>query len=112
MLTSLRKRVDKVRFGAYSWWRVLHAITGLLAAILLVLHTGLQASTNNNLLLLICFLGILTLGALTALSICLENIVPHTVMNYLRKYQLYLHIVMAWPLPILLGMHILSVYYF
>ena len=110
LLVSVRKRVRRVRYGDYSTWRNLHALLGAGALLLLVLHTGFHFGHNLNLWLMSAFTAIAALGAAAGLSATREH-AGAAARAWKARYN-SLHLLAAWPLPVLLGFHILSVYYF
>ena len=112
MLMSLHKRIRRVSFLTYDVWRFLHLGTGLLCVALLALHTGLAMGINYNFLLMLCFLSLSLLGGLNGLFLFLEKIYPTSLIHPIKRYLTYGHIVIAGCLPVLLGIHIFSVYYF
>ncbi len=109
---SLRKRVSKINFSVYDNWKILHYCTGFLSLIILALHTGLAIGTNYNRILLLCFLGVVLMGGLSAILVFLEKFFPAALCRHIKRYFIYGHIIMACFLPVLLGIHIFSAYYF
>ena len=109
---SLRKRWKRVRLGNYAWWRVLHLLTGVLALIVLVAHTGMSLGEELNRALLSLVLVVLGTGALVGVLTVLENRYPHPLTHRLKAWLQAGHIALAWPIPVLLGIHIVSAYYF
>lgn len=112
MLVSARKRIKKFSKGKFNSWRVFHGLLGGLCLFMLWLHTGFDLGSNINSLLMTNFLALAALGATTTLVLSLVNRLPITTNNQLRKYTTWGHVVLFWPLPALLGLHVLSVYFF
>ena len=112
MLVSARKRIKKFSKGKFNSWRVFHGLLGGLCLFMLWLHTGFDLGSNINSLLMTNFLALAALGATTTLVLSLVNRLPISTNNQLRKYTTWGHVVLFWPLPALLGLHILSVYFF
>ena len=112
MLISLSKRVLKINFIYHDAWRVLHYCAGLLSLVVLALHTGLAVGTNYNLILALCFLGVLLMGGLSGVLVFLEKVFPNNISYQIKRYFVYGHIVIACFLPVLLSIHIFSTYYF
>jgi nitrite reductase (NADH) large subunit len=104
LVMSLRKRWMRFRFGAFEVWRLLHALMGVGALIVLVAHTGLRFGTNLNFALMSIFVGANLLGAFAGVAGGLD-------LRW-RRFATWMHIVMIWPLPVLVGFHILMAYYF
>ncbi|OZG71158.1 hypothetical protein BTA51_22550 [Hahella sp. CCB-MM4] len=114
---SLRKRVrffstGRGAIGGFDYWRLAHVILGGLALAALVIHTGLAIGYNLNQWLMLDFLAAAALGALTTYVIALQHRIGRKPGKRLREWMYWLHVVVIWPLPVLLGFHILSVYYF
>jgi len=112
MLMALRKRLSWHWLGEFAYWRLLHIALGTLCALLLVLHTGLHLGSNLNRVLILNFLAVLVLGAATGAIVAISHQMKPARSRRLRKLTAWLHILVTWPLPALLGIHILSVYYF
>jgi len=111
VLLSLRKRWARFTFGGYGHWRAVHVILGLSMLALLALHTGLKLGHNFNFLLLAGFFMLTKIGSLAGVAIAVEQH-PTRASRRWKKLSALAHVVAAWPLPVLLGFHILSVYYF
>lgn len=79
---------------------------------LLALHTGLHMGVNLNRWLLIDFLAVLLLGGLSALTLAFAHKMRPARARKWRSSMTTAHILITWPLPVLLIMHVLSVYYF
>jgi nitrite reductase (NADH) large subunit len=110
-LLTLRKRWKRVTFGSYPWWRVAHAALGTTAVVVLLAHTGLRLGNHLNFLLIATFLALTALGVSAGAVTALER-APTRLTRRVRALSGYWHVVLLWPLPALLGFHILSVYYF
>jgi nitrite reductase (NADH) large subunit len=57
------------------------------------------------------FLGVVVLGAVAGGVIALEHRLGAEGAR-LRRTWLWSHILIAWPIPVLLGFHVLKTYYF
>lgn len=112
MLMSLRKRFDWQWMGNYGGWRLLHALLGAGGAALIVFHTGFHLGDNLNRLLMLCFLTVLVMGALAGVVTGLSHTLSPARAQSVQKSWSFFHLLAAWPLPVLLALHILSVYYF
>jgi len=112
LLMSLRKRLSWAWMGKFSHWRVVHTILGVMCCGALILHSGFHLGENLNRLLMLNFLAILLMGALSSGVIGISHKLPLVSATTSRKYTQWLHIIVSWPLPVLLAFHILSVYYF
>jgi len=110
---SARKRIKKLhKYMDYSWWRILHVITGAALIFILLLHTGASFGFNLNLYLMFCFIGVLISGALLGLTTTKEHLLTHKTATNLRNISIWMHVIFIWPLPVLLGFHIFKSYYF
>lgn len=112
LLMSLRKRLKFDWLGDFAYWRILHIVLGGLCAITLIFHTGFHMGENLNRILILDFLGIILLGSTAGLMISVSHRLKPSQAMSIRKFWSWVHIVFTWPLPALLGIHILTVYYF
>jgi nitrite reductase (NADH) large subunit len=112
ILLSARKRVRWVRFGDYASWRVLHAALGAGTLAVLLAHTGLHLGEHLNRMLMASFLAVALMGAASGGITALECRLGAGSGARARRVVTWLHILACWPLPVLLGFHIFSVYYF
>lgn len=112
LLMSLRKRFQFEWMGNFAYWRALHTVLGVLCISLLVMHTGLHLGHNLNRWLMIDFLALVVMGSLAgALLASSHKFSPANAMRF-KRWSTWAHVIVSWPLPALLGAHILSVYYF
>lgn len=111
LLLSLRKRLRRFTFGEFPLWRVAHAALGASTLIALAIHTGGRLGANLNFVLMISFLGVVALGAVAGGVVALEHRLGAGAAA-LRRSWLWSHIVMSWPIPVLLTFHVLKTYYF
>jgi len=112
-IISARKRIKKLHnFMDYSWWRLLHVITGAVLIIILLAHTGARFGFNLNLYLMLCFIGVLISGSILGITITKEHLLSRKTASSLRNISIWMHVISIWPLPALLGFHIFKTYYF
>jgi nitrite reductase (NADH) large subunit len=111
LLLSARKRIARFAFGEFAWWRVAHVMSGVATLGILVAHTGFSLGNNLNFVLMLSFLKLSALGGLAGAATALERRATR-LTKHMRAWTSTGHIVLLWPLPALLGYHILSVYYF
>lgn len=111
---SLRKRVKWLRLGDFSIWRVIHLAVGAVAILVLFVHTGFRLGHNLNFWLIATFLGLSLAGAAAGMTTALEHRLFDTPKTAARTRSLsfWLHLLMFWPIPVLLAVHILTVYYY
>ncbi len=112
LLMSLRKRLGLERLGEFAYWRALHIVLGLFCVGLLIAHTGFHLGSNLNRYLMIDFLLVIGLGAFAGIAVAASHRMSPAAGLKLRKTLSKVHLLVSWPLPMLLAMHILSVYYF
>jgi nitrite reductase (NADH) large subunit len=108
---SLRKRVKRLTFGDFSLWRVAHAALALAVLGGLAVHTGGRLGANLNLALMASFLGVVALGAAAGGFVALEHRLGPRAAR-LRRAWSRAHLLLFWPVPVLLGMHVFKSYYF
>jgi len=111
LLLSARKRLTRFRFGKFASWRVAHVLLGAATLVVLLVHTGLRLGHNLNFVLMLSFLKLSLMGSAAGAVTALERR-PTRLMRHLRAWTSGAHIYLLWPLPALLGYHILSAYYF
>lgn len=112
LLMSLRKRLKWAWMGQFSYWRVLHTLLGVCCAAILIFHTGFNLGSNLNQYLMVNFLSVVLLGAFAGAVVSMSHKLAPARAQSVRKVWTWLHILVTWPLPALLGVHILTVYYF
>jgi len=110
-LAIFKRYVQKLK-KVFSGMRFVHVVLGLLAVAVLLLHTGNLSGEGLNQWLLIDFIIVLTIGGLMSAWLSLEHKTSMSVASQFRKLFGWGHILAVWALPVLLGFHVLSVYYF
>ncbi len=110
---SARKRIKRVQFGAFPLWRAVHATLGLLALGALFGHTGFRFGNNLNFALMSAFLFSAATGALSGVLLSRANRTSSSgfLVKSMRCARV-LHDWVLWPLLVLVGFHVLKVYYF
>jgi nitrite reductase (NADH) large subunit len=117
-LLSVRKRWLPERLarciGSFASWRMIHLGVGVAAALALFVHTGFRLGDNINLWLMSTFLAVCTSGAALGLVTALEHRIRPDAASAarLRAATVWLHVLAIWPLPLLLAVHVLSVYFY
>ncbi len=112
-LISMRKRVKKlIKLWDFSSWRIVHVVLGLLVIALMFAHTGFRLGNNLNFILMLTFSALLLVGAVAGLAIGYEHNLPKRLAKNIRSFAMWSHIILLWPIPALLGFHILKTYYF
>jgi len=109
---SLRKRVARIRWGGFDGWRTLHVVSGVLTIAVLTVHTGLRMGSQLNFWLMLVFAGLLLAGAGASASMGLQHALPLSLARRSRTISVWTHVLLLWPLPALLGFHILKTYWY
>lgn len=112
LVMSLRKRWRIFKLGDFNYWRVVHIALGVSVLAILLLHTGLQLGSNLNMALMLTFIGVAITGSIAGGVVALEPRLNPLTAKRIRSYINYTHLFLFWPLPVLLGFHIVSFYYF
>jgi nitrite reductase (NADH) large subunit len=107
---SVRKRVRMKWLGDYRFWRILHATVGVAALAVLFFHTGFNLGSNLNLWLMATFLTVAIVGSLTGIVTAREHALLANGKASPRSALVWLHILTFWPMPILLMLHVVTVY--
>jgi nitrite reductase (NADH) large subunit len=114
---GLRKRIKLFqRLGGYNGWRLVHGVVGALLVAGLFVHTGFHLGENLNSWLMGTFLALSVLGAAAGLVTSVE----HRLLNgplkgaktAPRALPTWAHILLLWPIPLLLAAHVATVYFY
>lgn len=111
-LVALRKRIRAFSLFRFSSWQLVHVLAGVAAVAGLAAHTGFRFGANLNAWLMVCFTLLLLVGGLAGLATARVEGGGRQRWTWLRRGALWAHIVLLWPLPVLLGFHIFKGYYF
>jgi nitrite reductase (NADH) large subunit len=111
LLLSLRKRIRRFTLGDFPVWRVVHAVLGALTLIGLAVHTGGRLGSNLNFALIASFLGVIVLGSMAGAVIALEHRLGAGAAR-MRRTWVWTHILLFWPIPLLVALHVFKTYYF
>ncbi len=111
LLVSLRKRITGFKWGEFALWRVAHVAIGVLTTVVLLAHTGGRLGANLNLVLSSSFCGLIAVGGVSGALIANEHRLGARAVR-LRRIWVRTHILLFWPLPVLLGFHVLQAYFF
>lgn len=111
---SVRKRARPLAFGTYDVWRIVHAAIGAGAIIALIAHSGFRLGSNLNLWLMSSFLAVMLSGAAFAIITANEHRLFDDARSAgkLKSAAFWLHLLAFWPLPLLIAVHVLSVYFY
>jgi nitrite reductase (NADH) large subunit len=111
-LVSVRKRVRRLYRGEFDGWRLLHVLAGVLTVGVLVAHTGFRLGDNLNFYLMCVFTGLLLAGAAASAAVGLQHVLPMALARRTRELSIWGHVLLLWPLPALLGFHVLKTYWY
>lgn len=109
---SLRKRIKKIELGDFNLWRYMHVVVGVSTLAALIIHTGFRLGDELNLLLMLNFLVLVIAGANASTVVATEHRMSPALAKKQRRHWTWLHIMLFWPVPVLLGAHIVKSYYF
>ncbi|MEM8497885.1 MAG: FAD-dependent oxidoreductase [Pseudomonadota bacterium] len=112
LLVSARKRLKWFANSHFSSWRIGHVVLGVMALLVLAAHTGFRFGSNLNLALMSTFTALVIMGGLMSIFIALEHKIEPRQVQLFRTGSLWAHVLLCWPIPALLGLHILKTYYF
>jgi len=111
-LLSLRKRVPRLAWGSFDSWRTLHVLAGVLTIVVLLAHTGLRMGAQLDFWLMLVFSALLLAGAAAGASMGLQHRLPLNVARRGRSVSIWAHVLLLWPLPVLLGFHVFKTYWY
>ncbi|UTA46926.1 FAD-dependent oxidoreductase [Simiduia sp. 21SJ11W-1] len=109
---GIRKRWKKLNYGHLDDWRYVHSVIGVIALVVLMIHTGLRLGHNLNFALMIVFLAATLTGSLVGVFMARNH---HWTDLKLRRHRAWwsrVHYTLLWMLPALLTYHIIAVYFF
>ena len=110
---SLRKRwLNLKSYGSFDGWRIAHLALSVIALIALLLHTGFRMGHGLNFYLVSLFIALSVLGVFTAVTLSYAHQMKPAMASTLRKHTTRWHIYLTWPIPVLLGWHILKGYWY
>lgn len=113
LLISPRKRMQGwQRMGGYSSWRLFHVCVGILIVATLVVHSGARLGHGVNFWLMLLFCFTLLTGGWLSVLIGTEHRWTAGSLIVWRGRSLWWHVLAFWPIPVLLGFHILKSYWF
>lgn len=114
LLLSARKRIrlKPFTYGDFSYWRMVHVLLGALTFGVIFIHTGFRFGHELNFLLMMSFSLLMVLGAIASGVIAQQHRLSQRLASRLRNTSIWLHIILFWPIPVLLTFHIFKSYYF
>src|SRR5512138_135063 len=111
LLMSFRKRVKRISFGSFAYWRIVHVALAVIGLAALIAHTGARLGSNLNAMLMGSFVAISITGIAAAGILGLQHKLSGDRVRW-RSQLTWAHILLFWPVPVLLGFHIFKSYYF
>jgi bacterioferritin-associated ferredoxin len=112
LLFSARKRIPWFTFSDVPIWRMIHGVLGALTLTTLAMHTGLHLGSHLILVLTLDFLAAILLGAAAgAITFWSTGWGAVTARNR-RLSSARVHLLVCWPLPILIVLHVLQTYFY
>jgi nitrite reductase (NADH) large subunit len=112
LLMSARKRLRVFRWGDYGLWRALHGVMGAGTLVVLLAHTGLRCGAHLNAALMTVFVLANLAGAAAGGIVSFDHRLSGSVAAASRKWLVWGHLALVWPLPVLVAFHIVAAYYF
>lgn len=112
LMISLRKRINKFNLFKFTSWRYMHLVVGLLGMFVIFAHTGFRLGNNLNLWLMAPFVALVLIGGITGTFMSFQHTLDAARAQSIRKGLIWAHILLFWPIPALLAMHITKTYYF
>lgn len=109
---SLRKRWKRFPFADVPFFRAVHGVVTAASLVLFFTHTGFQVGNGLNFVLTIAFLATMVLGAGAGAVFALSDRWSAVAARDRRLRASWVHVVILWPLPILVALHVLMVYYY
>ena len=107
---SIRKHLSWRWLGSYRGWRIVHAAIGAAVLGVLFLHTGFHLGENLNRWLMMTFIAVIAAGCITGIATAREHrVLAKGAMSW-RNALTWTHILAFWPLPLLLFVHVVTVY--
>ncbi|MDI1435520.1 FAD-dependent oxidoreductase [Polyangium sorediatum] len=112
LVLSLRKRWRKFTWLDVPMFRAIHGVIGASTIFALVVHTGLRLGHHLNLVLSIDFLAVCVLGAIAGVVTSISNRWGAVKARDRRLLSSRAHLIVFWPLPVLVALHVVQVYYY
>ncbi len=112
LLISLRKRWKRFQFADVPVFRAIHGLVTTASLVLFFAHTGFHVGNGLNFVLTVAFLLAMTVGAVAGAVFALSDRWSALAARDRRLRVSWVHILVLWPLPILVALHVLMVYYY
>lgn len=109
---SLRKRWKRFQFSDVPIFRAIHGVVTAGSLVLFFAHTGFHVGHGLNFILTIAFLTAMVVGAVAGAIFALSDRMTALAARDRRLRASWVHILVLWPLPILIALHVVMVYYY
>ena len=109
---SLRKRWKRFQFADVPFFRGVHGVVAAASLVLFFAHTGFRVGQGMNLILAVAFLVAMLVGAGAGVVYALSDRWSALAARDRRLRVSWVHILVLWPLPILIALHVIMVYYY
>jgi nitrite reductase (NADH) large subunit len=110
LLLGVRKRIAWFsQWGNLASWRWVHACIGILTLLGFLIHTGGHLGHGWNFVLAIAFASLNAVGAIAGWALSRAEKTGGAGSLRVRKIATWSHILLFWPLPLLIGIHVWSV---
>jgi nitrite reductase (NADH) large subunit len=112
LVLSLRKRWKRFSWLDVPTFRAIHGVIGALTVLALYVHTGLSLGAKINFWLATDFLVVIGVGAVAGVVNAISRRWSPVAARDRRLLSLRAHLVVFWPLPVLVLLHVFQVYYY
>jgi nitrite reductase (NADH) large subunit len=111
LVFALRRRVRRLRSSDFASSRTLHVLLGAFTLLATGVHTGMRSGQGLDAALLASLVLMMAVGATTAILLASGRL--HGPQGQqVRRWGMRVHVWIAWPMPVLLLLHVLKAYYF
>lgn len=112
LLISLRKRWKRFALADVPFFRMIHGLLGAATLFMLTLHTSLQLGQHMVMVLALDFISIALLGSFAGIVTYLSPRWSPVAARNRRLFWSRVHLVLFWPLPVLITLHVIQVYFY
>ncbi|HRI66265.1 MAG TPA: hypothetical protein PK156_18585, partial [Polyangium sp.] len=109
---TLRKRWKRFQFADVPIFRAIHGAVTAASLLLYFTHTGFSVGNGLNFILTVAFLGAIVVGAAAGAVFVFSDRWAALAARDRRIRASWVHILVLWPLPILIALHVVMVYYY
>ena len=109
---TLRKRWKRFQFADVPIFRAIHGGVTAASLLLFFTHTGFSVGNGLNFILTVAFLSAMLVGAAAGAVFVFSDRWSALSARDRRLRASWVHILVLWPLPILIALHVVMVYYY